>query len=193
MELLRIILGHRYYSWINFIGVKMRRIKKLAFLTGLLAILTFSGTGYAASALYDFSGKPASINEFSGNGKWLVVMFWASDCHVCNVEAHQYKDFHFVHSDKDATVLGVSVDGMANKVLAEGFIKKHKLDFPNLIGEPEDVADLFTTLTGVLWRGTPTFLIYSPKGQLMIQQIGAAPTELIEEYMESQKKAGIGW
>lgn len=171
----------------------MRRIKKLVLFTGFLAILLGSNAAYTASALYDLSGKPASIDEFSGHGKWLVVMFWASDCHVCNKEAHQYNDFHFVHSDNDATVLGVSLDGTANKALAEGFIKKHKLNFPNLIGEPEDVADMFTELTGVLWRGTPTFLIYSPKGQLMIQQIGAVPAEMIEAYMESQKKAGIGW
>lgn len=151
-----------------------------------LSMLGLFNNGYAAGPLYDLQGKPSSIDNFAGKGKWLVVMFWASDCHVCNMEAHQYVDFHFTHSDTDATVLGISLDGPANKVNAEGFIKKHKINFPNLIGEPEDVANLFSSLTGVAWRGTPTFLIYSPHGELLVQQIGAVPVELIENFMASQ-------
>ena len=154
----------------------------------LTMLVSFSHS-YAASTLSDFQGKPSSIDNFAGKGKWLVVMFWASDCHVCNMEAYQYVDFQFTHSDEDASVLGVSLDGRANKVAAEGFLKKHKINFPNLIGEPEAVADLFTQLTGVVWRGTPSFLIYSPKGELLIQQIGAVPTDMIESFMASQKAA----
>ena len=138
-----------------------------------------------ASTLYDMKGKPAGIDDYAGKGKWLIVMFWASDCHICNAEAHQYNDFHFIHSEKDAMVLGISLDGKANKVAAEGFINKHKINFPNLIGEPEEVANLFTGLTGVAWRGTPTFLIYSPKGELLVQQIGAVPTDLIENFIKN--------
>lgn len=172
----------------------MRIMKRIGFIISILATMfLLVNVSHASSALYDFNGKPASIDEFSGNGKWLVVMLWSSDCHICNKEAHQYEDFHFTHSDEDATVLGISLDGMKNKVLAEGFIKKHKVTFPNLIGEPEDVADMFTQLTGVLWAGTPTFMIYDPKGKLVVQQIGAVSVELIENFMESQKKAGLGW
>ena len=34
-----------------------------------------------------------------------------------------------------------------------------------------------------------TFLIYSPKGELVVQQIGAVPTELIENFISSQAAA----
>jgi len=171
----------------------MRVFKHWQLLLISLFMLGITGNSFAVSPLYDFQGKPDSIDNFSGEGKWLVVMLWASDCHICNMEAHQYVDFHFVHSDTDATVLGISLDGMANKVAAEEFIKKHNINFPNLIGEPEAVANLFFELTGVSWRGTPTFLIYSPKGKLMIQQIGAVPTDLIESFMASQKETELGW
>lgn len=171
----------------------MKITHSIGVLFGFLLWLSISSLSAAAGPLYDLQGEPGSIDSFSGEGKWLVVMLWASDCHVCNMEAHQYVDFHFVHSDTDATVLGISLDGMANKVAAEGFIKKHKINFPNLIGEPEEVANLFTSLTGVAWRGTPTFLIYSPQGKLMIQQIGAVPTDLIESFMASRKDTELGW
>lgn len=170
----------------------MKITHSIGVLFGFLLWLSISSLSAAAGPLYDLQGQPSSIDKFSGKGKWLVVMLWASDCHVCNMEAHQYVDFHFAHSDTDATVLGISLDGMANTVAAEKFIKKHKINFPNLIGEPEEVANLFTSLTGVAWRGTPTFLIYSPQGKLMIQQIGAVPTDLIENFMASQAENESG-
>jgi len=142
-----------------------------------------------ARALTDFNGKPASLQDYVGKGKWVVVMIWASDCHICNKEAHAYEDFHFTHSDDDAIVLGISIDGKAKHDAAVGFIKRHKLTFPNLIGEPEEVARLFRELTGTPFVGTPAFLFYSPDGQLKAQQIGAVPTELIEEFIKQNTVA----
>jgi len=34
------------------------------------------------------------------------------------------------------------------------------------------------------WVGTPTILVYNPKGELLAAQPGAVPTELIEEFIE---------
>lgn len=142
-----------------------------------------------ATELQDFNGNPRSISDFSGKGKWLVVMIWASDCHVCNQEAHAYVDFHFVHSDQDAQVLGISIDGQARKTEAQKFIQRHKINFPNLIGEPAAVARLFSQLTGTYFAGTPAFLFYDPKGELRAQQLGAVPTELIEEFIKQPNTA----
>jgi peroxiredoxin len=133
----------------------------------------------------DFSGKSQKLENFVGkNGKWLIVMMWASDCHICNKEAHEYVDFHMVHSDTDATVLGISLDGESRKKEAEKFIKKHAVDFPNIIGEPEFVSSVYQKLTGQYFAGTPTFLIYSPDGELKAAQAGAVPTSLIEDFMK---------
>ncbi len=142
-----------------------------------------------ASTLQDFNGQPKSISDFTGKGKWLVVMIWASDCHICNKEAHAYVDFHFAHAEEDARVLGISVDGQAKKANALKFIERHKINFPSLIGEPADVARLFSELTGTYFAGTPAFLIYDPSGNLRAQQLGAVPPELIENFIEQQATA----
>lgn len=161
-------------------------IKKFA-LISMISMFIFS---FSASAeikgFQDFSGKTQVFDNYIGKGKWLVVMMWASDCRVCNHEAHQYVDFHMVHSDTDATVLGISLDGESRKKEAEGFIKKHSVDFPNLIAEPETVANLYLELTGQNFAGTPTFLIYSPDGELKAAQAGAVPTSLIEDFIKQQ-------
>lgn len=159
-------------------------LKKLT----LLSLISIFFLPFSVSAdingFQDFSGKSKIFENHIGKGKWLVVMMWASDCHICNREAHQYVDFHMLHSDTDATVLGISLDGESRKKEAEKFIKKHSVDFPNLIAEPMTVAKLFQESTGQGFSGTPTFLIYSPEGELKAAQAGAVPTELIEDFIK---------
>ncbi len=154
--------------------------------------LTAAGLLFASLpvwALSTFDGKPADVTDYTGGGKWLVVMIWASDCHVCNQEASQYVDFQFVHHDDDASVLGISIDGQAKKAEAEKFIARHDVNFPNLIGEPGEVAEWFARITGSAFVGTPTFLFYNPAGKLVAKQVGAVPTEMIEAFMQQQASA----
>ena len=143
---------------INLQFLKTFTVKKIA----LYSLLGYLFLPFSVSAeitgFQDFKGKSQVFENYLGKGKWLVVMMWASDCHICNREAHQYVDFHMIHSDTDATVLGISLDGENHKNEALGFIKKHS--------------------------GTPTFLIYSPKGELKAAQAGAVPTELIEDFIK---------
>jgi len=143
----------------------------------------------AAGGLTDFDGNPKTIKDFTGNGKWLLVMFWASDCHICNREAHQYVDFHFAHSDEDASVLGISNDGKAHFKEAQAFIKKHNIDFPNLIGEADDVAAIFSKYSDSRWVGTPSFLLFNPQGKVLAAEIGAVPAENIEKFIQQNSAA----
>ena len=87
-------------------------------------------------------------------------------------------------------MLGISIDGAGNKKGALAFIKKHGVTFPNLIGDPGRVAELFLKLTGVDLTGTPAIMIYSPSGKLLAAQLGAVPTFLIDNFInQNQDKA----
>ena len=136
------------------------------------------------TTLMDFEGNPHSLSDFQEPDKWLVVMIWASDCTICNQEAHSYTLFHDKHKETDAVVLGVSMDGLAGKADAAAFIKRHQVSFPNLIGGFEEIAQMFVNLTGESWIGTPTFLFYSPTGELVAQQVGGVPVALIENFIQ---------
>jgi len=161
-----------------------KRIKCLR--TILLLGLMWPFFGIHATPLLEFDAKPEALERYAGKGKWLVVMVWASDCLICNKEVKEYDRLHQQRHNKDITVLGISMDGRSNKAAAEAFIKQHELHFTNLLAEPEDVAVMFYDLTGEQWAGTPSFLIYSPAGKLMVQQIGAVPVPLIEEFIRKQ-------
>jgi peroxiredoxin len=139
-----------------------------------------------SSSLEDFDGAKSSISQYAGKGKWLVVMLWASDCPVCNKEASNYQALHDKHKNKDAQVLGISLDGQAKLKDAKDFVKRHAIKFPNLIDEPQHIAKMYQDLTGEAWIGTPTFMVYNPKGELLGSQIGAVPTKVIESFIASE-------
>lgn len=131
----------------------------------------------------DFDGQPQTVESYTGDGKWLVVMIWAHDCGVCNQEAESYAQFHLEHKDTKARMLGISMDGAAKKADAEAFIARHDLPFPNLLGELMPTMAYYATLTESQFRGTPTLLIFGPDGELRAAQAGAVPITSIERFI----------
>jgi peroxiredoxin len=161
------------------------RAKYLLILALLIAAPASAGE-YGAVFLKDFDGAAHSLEEYTGKGQWTVMMIWASDCHACNAEAKQYVKFHTAHHEKDAALLGVSMDGNEMKDEALKFIDRHDINFPNLIDEPENIARMYTNMTGKPWVGTPTFMIFSPSGELRAAQVGAVPPHIIESFIASE-------
>lgn len=137
----------------------------------------------------DFAGQPQDIESYTGDGRWLVVMVWAHNCHVCNQEAAAYARFHTEHQGSDAAVLGLSLDGLEQKAEAAAFIARHDLPFPSLIGEPEVGMLKYMMLTGEQFRGTPSILLYAPDGTLKAAQAGAVPVASIEAYIARNTQA----
>ncbi len=158
-------------------------------LTALLLALGLALSAHAGS-LTDFKGAPATLDGYTGKGQWTVVKIWVSDCGVCNAEAHAYVAFHAKHQASDAQMLGISLDGLDNLFDAEAFVERHGLNYPNLIIDRESGSQLFHELTGAPLVGTPAFLIYTPEGELVAQQVGAVPVDLIETFMAGKAAHG---
>ena len=159
-----------------------RRINRLA-----LALLLVSLPAAAAGpdiVLRDFTGRPRNVNEFIGHGKWLVVVVWLADCPICKRDIHHMTFFHDEHGKKDAAVLGVSVDGYANREKALGFVADHALNFPNLIGDRGDAS----RFGGGPFIGTPTYYIFSPEGKYMTGRVGGQTQEQVEQIIRALKK-----
>ena len=171
--------------------MRTRLIIAAAFMAAVFSTVLWAASpaaGKTDSMLVDFSGQPHKLSDYTGKGKWLVVMIWASDCHVCNREVANYDNFHKKYKDMNAAMLGISVDGWGGKKAAMGFIDRHKVSFPSLLGTREYVTRLYGDLTGVFMRGTPAFLIFGPDGRLRAQQVGGVPVSLIENFIMSNSK-----
>ena len=153
----------------------------VALVAGLMAVTAWAGA--PDIPLRDLDGKTRNVNEFIGHGKWTVVVAWAHDCYICGREIHEMTAFHNAHQNKDAIVLGVSVDGYDLAREARKFVATHKLPFVNLIAEPSQaVMQKFGAGSFV---GTPTFYVYNPKGEIVGQNVGPVTRDEVEAFMAS--------
>jgi len=136
----------------------------------------------------DVAGNPRNVNEFIGKGKWAVVVVWSADCPICKRDIHQMTFFHDEHRRKDAEVLGISIDGFANRDKVRRFVEDHALNFPNVIGTPDDAS----MLAGTMFIGTPTVYVFAPDGRFVSQRIGATSQEQVEAMIDAARAKHSG-
>ena len=136
--------------------------------------------------LKDVDGKEHNVNEYIGQGKWTVVAVWSADCPVCRRDIHHMTFFHDDNRKKNATVLGLSIDGYDNRAKARGFIEDQSLNFPNLVGDVDDAMRLSNTM----FIGTPTYYFFSPAGKNMAQRIGPVTQQQAEQLILDLEKQG---
>jgi len=140
--------------------------------------------------LMTLDGKTRNVSEFIGKGKWTVVVVWAHDCRICASEIHEMSAFHQAHQNKDAIVLGVTIDGADQAKEARQFVAKHKLPFTNLIAEPSQ--DVLMKFGGGQFVGTPTYYIYNPAGEIVGRNIGPVTQEEVETFLATPDQAVEG-
>lgn len=152
----------------------------------LLWLLPLSVLAASDIVLKDLNGKEHNLKEYVGKGKWTVVAVWSADCPICRREIYHMTFFHEEHKNKDAQVLGLSVDNDRKK--AQGFVDDQGLNFPSLLGGPNDAVRI-----GGSFVGTPTYFFFSPDGRLLSQRVGAvtqAQAEGIISTLKAQLNAG---
>ncbi len=151
----------------------------LRLFTFFVLIFSISSTSYAMTNL---KGQPASIQAFTGKGKWLIVQAWSSNCSICNkampglVKASR--------SFPNARVSGVSLDG--NKHTAQKFVNKHHINFPTLISNNNEFNDYLLKVADEGLRGTPTYLIFNPQGHLKAMQPGDIPPTTLQNFLRGK-------
>ena len=136
--------------------------------------------------LKDLEGKTSIIQNYTGDGKWLIVMIWASDCSVCSQTAPKIVDFHERHKDKDMSVLGIALDGYEERQAVVKFIDRNALTFPNLIAEMPDFALRYEFEVGERLLGTPTYLVFSPDGELVANNPGPVEPAALERFIAAR-------
>lgn len=161
------------------IGV-IQQIKRWAMALTVIPFLAFAAG--PDMRLKDVDGKERNVNEFIGRGKWTVVAVWSADCPICRRDIYHMTFFYDEHK-KDTAVLGLSVDGYGDRAKARAFIEEQSLNFPNLIGEPEDAARLSRTA----FIGTPTYYFFSPEGKFLTHRIGPVTQQQAEEILRDLK------
>lgn len=134
--------------------------------------------------LRTLSGGEAGLDQYVGKGKWVLVMFWATECPICERDKPGISAFHSKHKDKDAMVVGVAIDGMENIEAIKQNIETHKPGFPNLVASDLGVMAMnYQIAAEEEFRGTPTYWFFSPEGELSGVNPGPVRLEALESFM----------
>jgi peroxiredoxin Q/BCP len=117
-------------------------------------------------------GSEVSLKDF--RGKWVVLYFYPKDnTPGCTIEAHNFQRDLSKYQEKNAVILGVSVDSSASH---QDFCTKQSLTFKLLADTEKKVVAEYGSLSdrGVASRNT--FLI-DPNGKIAKVWTGVKPQE----------------
>lgn len=81
----------------------------------------------------DIDGNQVKLSDF--RGKYLLLVFWASDCNHCLGELPNIKNASSLLDGKDFSILAVALDPADRKKEWETFVRKNRLPWTNLFDE----------------------------------------------------------
>jgi len=108
-------------------------------------------------------GQPVSLSEFKG--KWVVLYFYPKDMTSgCTLEAHNFQRDQAQFEQRNAVILGVSVDDVKSH---KEFCVKENLGFRLLADTQHSVSEAYGTLSHMMFTHAArnTFLI-APDGRI---------------------------
>ncbi len=160
------------------------RIKTTTNIMVLLGGVLLFALSMSAFAMTDMNGNAKNLQSMIGKGKWTVAKVWASDCPACHKSISYMKQFQQRFPEID--VFGVSVDGKDGRQDANRFIKQFDLTFPNLLSDAMEVDDYLYARVGDTLVGTPTVILFNPKGKIAAVQPGAVTPDDLINFIRAQ-------
>lgn len=139
------------------------------------------GTKAPDFSLSSQEGRTVSLHDF--RGKWVVLYFYPKDfTSGCTLEAHNFQRDLAQYEQKDAVILGVSVDTADSH---KQFCTKEGLNFKLLADTDHKVTAEYGSVMdykGMTLAARNTFLI-NPKGVIAKEYIGVDPSKHSEEVL----------
>ncbi len=139
------------------------------------------GTKAPEFTLPSQDGSQVSLSQYKG--KWVVLYFYPKDMTSgCTIEAHNFQRDQQKYQDKNAVVLGVSVDSIKSH---QQFCTKEGLNFKLLSDSNHKVTEAYGSLTNlgvVKFAARHTFII-DPQGKIVKAYTDVHPNEHSEEVL----------
>ena len=162
---------------------------KITHLVTALIILLLPVSVNSASPealLQGLDGEQHSLSNYLGKGKWVVVNIWGTDCASCRAELDGLIDFHDLHQDKDAIVVGLTLDFPAfdfpNKEELSAFALDYFIEYPLMMVD----AKLAGEVVGQEVNMIPLTFFYDPEGDLVLRINGPVNSAQLEKIIKNE-------
>ncbi|MBX2879280.1 MAG: TlpA family protein disulfide reductase [Granulosicoccus sp.] len=155
----------------------------------VIALLTLSSSASALDGdirLSSLQNQSASLNEVVDNGKFTLVMIWATDCVPCEAQKPMIQQFHDAYHESTATVVGIANDGMGMANEIQVLIDRHEPTYPNYVAAPETFFSDYELTTGKKFRATPTYIMFNPDNELMGVAVGPISREKLDQIVSDR-------
>ena len=150
----------------------------------LFVTLTFLALSHGAMAFTDTDGKTTTIKNYLGKGKFTVLEVWSTHCPACR--EHMPSMVKFDGKLKNTQILGISLDGQDEADAVDDFMLEYNMKFPNLISNAVEMNIWMQQNSPEGLIGTPTFMIFNPKGELLAMQAGPVKVDQMEKLILSK-------
>ncbi|MFT4727925.1 MAG: thiol-disulfide isomerase/thioredoxin [Granulosicoccus sp.] len=157
-------------------------------IAGFAICLLLIASPASAFQLQSLKADRVNLNDYVGDGRWTLVMFWSTDCIPCEEQKPMIESFHQQHHKIDARVVGIALDGMENYAGIKKLVDHHNPSYPNLVIFTDVFHRQYKELTGKDFRATPTYLLFSPDGQLSGSKAGKIERSLLESVVSQNQK-----
>jgi peroxiredoxin Q/BCP len=169
--------------------IKLKLSTLLAMFLAATALLAFgsslppAGTQAPEFTLPSQEGTPVSLKDY--RGKWVVLYFYPKDfTSGCTIEAHNFQRDQAQYQNKNAVILGVSVDSADSH---KQFCAKEGLNFKLLADTDYKVTTSYGSLTNVgvvKFAARHTFII-NPEGKIVKVYEDVNPNKHSEEVLSA--------
>ncbi len=165
-------------------------IKKAAILVFIavcvLAFTQFKPKQDETILMQGIDGQQHQLDDYIGKGQWVVVNVWATACPYCRRELFDLASFHEKHANKDAMVLGLTLDlatfGVPDSEHVKNFAESYLIEYPLLLVSGE----LASQVTGKHVHTVPMTFFYNPEGKLVYHFTGEMDVEMLEAVINGE-------
>ncbi len=163
-------------------------MRRARFFAALLALALATTASFAAGIpLKTLDGKDTTLADQVEAGRWTLMMVWTTYCGVCRRQYPIISEFHDRHHGKDASVVGIALDGYDALDTVRAYVAKKPFSYPTVVGEAEVIGAAFERATGEPFTGTPTYLLFDPERKLVATSSGEVTLSALETHIAKKR------